>query len=278
MIKSSNKGVIMKNKKDVVIQPSDKNKKLEAKANTLKAFLFSLLIMLGGAVLWGVIYSLGFFSSWISFLPAFGAIFVYKKFKQDGRVGMLFYILGLSILFNYFAMLISATISVMALVPGATFGQIFPIVFETSFGGGVADTIGCIGFTGLGVGLGYVSAVQQIKKKQMVDSYTQNQTTITPMPNGSVAPIQEPVAEVNASAEDNKSKEILTDLTGYIEMYQGKLIEKDEFLKLVENFKKETIDKLTEEEKADLAIECAEVEENENREIARKLLIKILAK
>lgn len=268
----------MENTNNVVNQPNSKDKKLEIKANILKAFLFSLLIMLAGAVLWGVIYALGFFSAWIAFIPAFGAILVYKKFKQDGKVGMLFYILLLSLLFNYFAMIISATVVVLKKFPGNSFGEIFSLAFQVSFGDGIGDTLGCIGFTALGVGLGYVSAIQQAKKNQMEKASSLNTTTFTPMPNGSVAPIQDQTVEIGAPAEENKAEKILTELAGYVEMYEGKLVEKEDFMKLVGNFNKETLSKLTEEEKANIVVACANAEENENREKARKLLVKLLAK
>lgn len=271
----------MGNKENAVRNDNDKDKSLETKNNTLKAFLFSLLIMIGGAVLWGVIYAIGFFSAWIAFIPAFGAVLVYKKYKPDGKVGMFFYILLLSILFNYFAMLISATISAMHVAEfgGYSFGEVISLAFKVSFTDGISDTMVCIGFTALGVGLGSGGyKFRRWKKTNRSSTSIINPNMVVPSQNGTVGPIEEETVEIGAPAEEDKAEKLLDELVGYVEMYENKLVEKDEFIKLVQKFDSEKVDALSEEEKTDIIIACAKAEENGTRETARKILVKLLAK
>lgn len=254
-------------------------KKLNDSTNTIKAFLFALLIMIGGAILWGLVYSVGFFSSWIAFLPSFGAIMLYKKFKPDGKSGMLCYVLLLSLLFNYVSMILSLSLSLLIINDGYTFGELLVYAFEYSITIGITDTTCCIGFTALGVGLGYVSAVKSLQKPNMKNSNMNmpNQNPINPnmvMPNqnGSVS---EAVPTINVKP---KSEQMLDEITSYVEMLEKNLIEKSELLNLIEKYKTDKISILNDQEKTELILSYSKPLEDKNREIARKILVKLLVK
>jgi len=144
------------------------------KKDKFLAILLSSLVVLVGGVIWGALYSTNFYSTWVLLLIEFFAVLVFYKFHKKSKYGMLFYILILSAIVNYFAMCISAAISVKSIYEGVTFAKIFTLVLEVSFGECFNDTLFCMLFTLGGVMLGYSQTIfvnHRKEKKEETDSY-----------------------------------------------------------------------------------------------------------
>ena len=256
-----------------------KDENLIKKSETLKAYLFSLLIMLGGAVAWGLIYCLGFFSAWVAILPSFFAMGVALKYLPNRKAGIFAYVLILSVIFNYMAMCIAATIQGMILYDGFSFGEMLSLVFSASITGGIVDTICCVLFTALGVVLGFVW-IRARNKKQQAEKQG-NPNVSMPIQNNENGNTQEIVTEVRndeSNSVEEKANKMIEEISVYVAMYKNKLVQKEEFLKLLEKYRQSVVLELDDEEKLNIVLACANKIEDEDKEYARKILIKFLSK
>ncbi len=241
-------------------------KKMEKSANNIAAILLSLLIIIGGAVLFGVVYATGIFSIWVTFLPTFGAMFVYKRFKKDGNRGMVLFILFLSVLFNLIAMVLGLAIAAMIQYPGNNFGYLLGASCEVLFTQLIWQPLLCILFTTGGVLLAF-TVIKTREKKQTLS----NPNVVIP-----VSQINQPTNQPK-SADESLAAKMVDDIREYVHMLKEKLIEKEEFLKLITDYREKIIIPMTDEQKMKIILLYAKPYEDEYREAARKILVKILA-
>lgn len=97
--------------------------------STSKAIIFSLLICLGCAVLWGLVYSIGYITYIVGFasvaLSSYVFVVYYKKFPFWACI----MIIVAELIFTEIALFVSATIMVSSEM-AMSFGEAFNYVFE----------------------------------------------------------------------------------------------------------------------------------------------------
>lgn len=81
--------------------------------NTVKALIFSLLTSLGGAVVFGIVYGIGYYVFIIPILEVILAIYVYHKFAKYNWANIIISIIwciGFVLLFNVLSIIVCETI------------------------------------------------------------------------------------------------------------------------------------------------------------------------
>lgn len=204
-----------------------------------KAVLYSLLVMILGGVVWGIVYSLGFFSAWVSIIFAALATIVYKKYKA-GKVGMFFYVLLASCIINYAAIIIATTIVFLKIYPTVPVMEVIKACVKVSFGEGASDTIYCLVFTILGCVLGFVGRLRKVKNDK------QNNAQVATIEN-TPEPIVNTVEQIDSNEQMYESIKVTA--SRIIDEYKQDK-SKENMLKRVDKAKSSLIPMLTEEEKA----------------------------
>ncbi len=151
------------------------------------ALLVSFAVCLAGAILWGLMYQLGVFSTLISLISAACAIVVYKKFYKLNWIAYVWVTIW-SILLNELSMLFVEAILAMNELNigfGEGFRTIFDLIANNSEARSifVSNTVWSILFTIIGVVLTILSFRQKEKKAQLSqqilqDAETQREYTI----------------------------------------------------------------------------------------------------
>lgn len=158
----------------------------EQKKSLPLALLFSFLVCLLGAIVWGLVYSIGFFVAIISAVTVMCAIMVYQKFYKVNWLTYLWVIIWV-VLLNEISMLITLTIMLMNEVGGAySFGECFNALTQAINDGGemtsafTSDSIMNVVFSLLGGVLEIFTIRSQMKRKRELEGSTLNDVTIQP--------------------------------------------------------------------------------------------------
>ncbi len=125
------------------------------KKESLPLALFtSFLVMVVGAVIWGILYYYGIFSSWVAFISTACAGLVYCCFYKKRTTIFYFWIIVMSLVLNllsvFFTLTVFVQINNQVSVAEAfnLFGEIFAEVeFKRAF---LRDVLLCAGFTFIG--------------------------------------------------------------------------------------------------------------------------------
>lgn len=142
--------------------------KKEFKENKTLALLLSFLIAVAGSILWGLVYTFGWFVSIVSYLTAFAMFIVYSKFcKKIDKTPIVWTLVWLTIL-NTIASLLSVVIYV-AIQANVSFGVAFNAVFGAFADYAVSFVLDMILGVVFGV-LGIVSYYQYHKRQKMVET------------------------------------------------------------------------------------------------------------
>lgn len=92
------------------------------------ALLLSFLVCVGGAVIWGLLYTFGWFATIVAFATAFCAGLVYekvnKKVTKSTHVWVLVWVITLNIIASFLAVII------LFITYGATFGEAVQATFN----------------------------------------------------------------------------------------------------------------------------------------------------
>ena len=130
------------------------------KSEVWKAYLFSGLIMLAGAIIWGVCYGMGFFSSWIACVSAALAALIFIKFHSNINWKVWIWVIVLTIVLNLIALILSIGITIASSV-GVGLGEAFAYFVEAIKSGSsevvtafLLDIVYTIFFSVLGAALG----------------------------------------------------------------------------------------------------------------------------
>lgn len=143
----------------------------QAKKSMLIALFISLAVCIAGAIIWGLMYQLGVFSTLVSAISAVLALLAYRKFYKLNWIAYLWVILW-SILLNELAMLIvEAIIATNEL--NVNFSEGFSIICNLIATNSdaksifVSNSIWSVAFTLLGAILTIISLRNQEKKNQL---------------------------------------------------------------------------------------------------------------
>lgn len=237
------------------------------------AFLYSFLVMLAGAILWGVFYYLGIFSAWVSFLSVWCAIMVYIKYYNKTDWKMYLWVIAFSIVLNIISLFIVIA-AIVASEAGVSLGEALSAVFmvleaDSELMGTMAyDMIMSILFTVVGV----VISVISIKKKRKQDAEKAEEM------NNMVNNLNNQVVE---NKEDNQGKNylsIIEALTSHVKTYIENQ-DKEEFNKNIDEFKNNYILNLTADELALLKQKAQELLDTgsvvQELELACNIILKI---
>lgn len=138
----------------------------------LKAFLFSFLVMLAGAVVWGLLYYIGLFTSWVSLITGLFAVIVYFKFNPNINWVVYVWTICVSITLNFLSLF--ATLAVYASSGlGVSFGEglvyVFNLISEPEFMAALtSDIIYTVLFSIIGSVLTIIYFKKKIKNDQMI--------------------------------------------------------------------------------------------------------------
>lgn len=142
--------------------------KKEFKENKTLALLLSFFVAVAGAVLWGFVYSFGWFVSIVSYLTAFGMFTVYGKFyKKIDKTPIVWTIVWITVL-NTISSLLSVVIYV-AVQAQTSFAIAFEAVFKSFGNYAVSFVLDMILGVVFGV-LGIISYYQYYKRKQIIEN------------------------------------------------------------------------------------------------------------
>ena len=130
------------------------------KSEVWKAYLFSGLIMLAGAIIWGVCYGMGFFSSWIACVSAALAALIFIKFHSNVNWKVWLWVIVLTIVLNIIALILSLGITLASSLD-VGLGEAFAYFVQAIKSGGsevvtafILDIVYTIFFSVLGAALG----------------------------------------------------------------------------------------------------------------------------
>lgn len=152
------------------------------------ALLLSLLVCVGGAILWGVLYAEGWFASIVAYVTAFCAFLVYEKVNKEITKGTLAWVLIWVITLNIIASFLSIVIS-CAIIADVSFSQALNAtlsVFDQVVGDFAFDMVLGIVFSVLGVVTYYQyqkrakkvkEAQEQMLQAQIVNQQNQENAT-----------------------------------------------------------------------------------------------------
>lgn len=141
------------------------------KKDLWKAIGISLVVAFVGAVLWGLLYNLGWFVSLISYVTAFVMLKMFNKYYKTEKNWKYFYVILTIVVFNIIASLVSE-IRVLTRY-GYTTSEAISAVFNAmgSFNLFTLDIILGIVWTIMGV----CSTIRVEKKKAMQEAYYEKQ-------------------------------------------------------------------------------------------------------
>lgn len=132
------------------------------------ALLCSCLVCVLGAVVWGVLYVMGWFASPVAFVTAFGAFFVYEKMNKEITKGsfiwVLVWVIALNIVASFLAMVVAVAVEAEVSL-GIALNALLS-VFDEFVGSFILDII--LG-TAFGV-LGVVTCYKYLKKKKQTQN------------------------------------------------------------------------------------------------------------
>lgn len=170
------------------------------------ALLSSSLVCLLGAVVWGVLYVMGWFASPVAFVTAFGAFFVYEKFNKEITKGsfiwVLVWVIVLNIIASFLAMVVAVAIEAEVSL-GIALNALLS-VFNEFVGSFVLDTI--LG-TAFGV-LGVVVCYKYLKKKKQAQNVQESMS----VENQDVVEINN--EETNKTIEPTKCSKCGAEISG----------------------------------------------------------------
>lgn len=183
---------------------------MERKQNKALAILLTALIVLVGAVVWGVVYSFGWFIALIAFLIVYLAMMVYDKFAN---LTMPVYIVTCIavVVCNVIASFVAVAIQVESMTDGAIkFTQALQIMFtnpsilvETGF---ITNIILCIAFSILGV-VGFKQYYKQKKLKEIAQMGTQETTAVADTTGSDTTTVADKNSEAETSTKENTTEE-----------------------------------------------------------------------
>jgi len=221
------------------------------KKKTFFAIILSAFTILIGGLIWGILYAQNFFASWVTLIFGVASIISFLKIKNDGKVGMLIYIMLVSVVVNYFAMCLSASLVIKS-VYSVTVSDVFASVLRSSFEGGFTDTLWCVIFTILGVTIGYFGGIIVNRKKRSEARKIENE-----MQEKYDSYVEE-LAIILLQFKNNKDKEFFT--------------------KRFTTYKREKMDVLTDSEIIYFKKFASNNIGEEYQDIARKLILKEILK
>ena len=263
----------------------DQNIKIK-KENLLLAFLFSFLVLVGGAVLWGVLYYYGVFTSWVSFIASFGAVALYNKFysKIDWKVYV--WVIAISLVLNTVSMFLALILAVIAEV-GYTFGEAFDFIMslfepETEFlSAFISDMVYNVLFTLIGVIIPIVIKKRNLKRqKEQTEKLNQINSQLSEQNEEPESVSQENNQESQNNQEERKVnydtvfEQVLSIVNKYMENH-----DKQEFNVRIIAIKKSIHDQLTKQEietLKNLALEKQQINNLSNAELVSIDIIKKL--
>ncbi len=201
-----------------------------------KAFLFSGLVMLGGAVAWGLCYSMNFFSGWVAVIVSFLAVFVYHKFYKKVDWKMWVWTLVLSCLLNLISLFVTLAITLSTTYDasfGASISALFLMIAENSdFSTAVVtDVISTLLFTVIGVVVAIGIQNRKFKNEAAVDAA--RLAAVASQNDGEELKVESPDYDA-----------IIAKLQEYVQMYID-TGDKDLLNKNIEEFKNVYIQNLT---------------------------------
>lgn len=180
---------------------------MERKQNKPLAILLLVLIVLLGAVVWGLVYAFGWFIALLAFLIVYLAMMVYEKFAD---LSMPVYIVTciMVVICNVIASLIATAIQVENITDGEIgFAQAMQVMMtnpsllvETGF---ITNIILCIVFSILGV----VGFKQYYKKKKLNEIMNMGTQDTTAVPNTTNQDTTEAIDVSNDTTKDTNDKE-----------------------------------------------------------------------
>ena len=253
--------------------------KVKTKNKFWPACFASLGIILAGGVAWGAMYSLGFFSSWVAVIFSYLATFVYLKIKKDGKWGMFALIFVSSIIVNYLSMVGAITVIGLFELPEYSFIEIFVLALQLSFGIGIVDTLTCVAFTALGVGVGRLGDENRRNKLRAKQEAQAAQAQNIPQAETvQVAPAGVEIDEHEKVDVDQLYERILSEISQAISLKKAEEISDSELTKRVSEIIKAGTKNLDEKEMLVLQNLCLITHEDEGKDMARKVLIKVISK
>ena len=175
---------------------------MEKKENKALAIILLILVVLLGSVVWGLIYSFGWFISIISYGIAFLAITLYGKFAKLTRPVYIITAIAIVVL-NIIASFISISISLLIIEPELGFGGAFSLVlsnFNLIAVDFIIDSILSAAFTILGI-LSYYKITQQKKEK------LENKAVVENVETSGDQPTVEQKTDTTAKEKDLKQEE-----------------------------------------------------------------------
>jgi len=219
------------------------------KQSILKALLFSALVMLGGAVVWGVVYAIGVFSAWIAFASTMLAVFVYLKFYNKIDWKAYVWVISITLVLNVISLFVTLAI-VVAIEAQASLGDSFKAIFEmikelpdvqTAI---VMDMVYCTVFTILGTFI----AISSYKKKMKVQAEQDKiiETTI-----------------VNENTDYTKYDQIISELQEVVKAYMSDR-DKELFNNRIGEIKTKYADVISSEELALLKVRASQIRKQDN--------------
>ncbi|MBQ7977118.1 MAG: hypothetical protein IJ301_00760 [Clostridia bacterium] len=156
---------------------------VETKKSCLwKAMLFSALCCLGGAVLFGLVYSVGYITYAVGFLSAALSYSIFLKFYNKMPFWSVLWVIFFAFLFSEIALIITVSISLISIEPTLSFGEALSLLFamigeepvvSSAF---VQDTA----ITGFLIVIGAIGCWIGYKLKMKKEEQKQNTTAVTP--------------------------------------------------------------------------------------------------
>lgn len=160
----------------------------EKKQSLALAMLTSLLVLVLGAAIWGVLYYYGWFSAWVAFLAVACASLCWQRFYKTNWA-LYVWTAVWSIVLNIVSMLLTFIVAIQ-LFYNCSFSiaaELFPSVFSGSQNIFILDCVLSVVFTGLGVLFAFLNtryarkkaAQKQAAEAATVVENTTNQTNPT---------------------------------------------------------------------------------------------------
>lgn len=175
----------------------------EKKENLNLALLFSFLVALLGSIVWGFLYSTGWFVSIVAYATAFCMFAVYLKYAKMSKltfIWTLIWVIVLNIIATFVAIIVSASISANLPLSEtiSRFFQNFNLIAKDLMIDIILGTI----FGVLGVMSYYAYYKKNLKEKEQKEL---EQSILLKTPETSNNEI--PVTEVDIKPQDNKKEE-----------------------------------------------------------------------
>lgn len=212
---------------------------MESKKSLPKALIFSLLICLAGAVVWGLIYSFGYISYVIAFITVMFAGLVYAKCnKKFGFLAFLWVVLW-AIIFNEIAIIVATLIELIQEY-SLTFNESLNILLElittnqevkNAF---IQDTLFNVVFVLLGGIIVVISNAIQKRKLKNIENIEAVTTTKNNTPQQTVAENSNYVTPTETSNNEVQVNKTETQTSSFTNYYNKM---KEDFRKIVVEYK-----------------------------------------